>query len=56
MPILHAMAYDYRTQRVLHPVHLLGLAAILVRGYAPRFIVDTAGWTAIVHWVIARAA
>lgn len=53
VPILLAMAYDYRTQRVLHPVYLLGLAAILVRGYVPPFIVNTDRWTAIVHWVLA---
>jgi hypothetical protein len=56
LPILLAMAYDHRTQGVLHPVYLLGLAAILVRGYALRFLVDTDTWTNIVHWVLARAA
>ena len=55
LPILLAMAYDYRKHRVVHPVYLLGLAAILVRGYAPPFIVHTDSWTAIVYWVIARA-
>ena len=54
LPILFAMAYDYRKQRVLHPVYLLGLASILVRGLAPRFIVHTDSWTTIVNWVIAR--
>ena len=55
LPILLAMADDYRKHRVLHPVYLLGLVAIFVRGYAPPFIVHTDSWTAIVHWVIARA-
>jgi hypothetical protein len=55
LPILLAMVYDYRKKHVLHPVYLLGLAAILVRGYAPQFIVNTDHWTAIVNWVIARA-
>ena len=54
LPILFAMAYDYRKQRVLHPVYLLGLASILVRGLAPQFIVHTDSWTTIVNWVIAR--
>jgi hypothetical protein len=56
LPILLAMAYEHRTQGVLHPVYLLDLAAILVRGDALRFLVDTDTWTNIVHWVLARAA
>ena len=56
LPILLAMAYDYRREGILHPVYLLGLAAILVRGYAPPFIVHTDGWTAVVNWVLGLAA
>jgi hypothetical protein len=52
--MLLAMVCNCRTQPVLHPAYLLGLATILVRGYAP-FIVNTYHWTAIVNRVIARA-
>ena len=55
-PILLALANDYRKERLLHPAYLVGLAAILTRGYAPPLIVNTSAWTAIVHWVVRQVA
>ena len=55
-PILLAMAYDFRSQRVIHPVYLLGLGAFLVRAVAPGFIADTDTWSAVTHWLIALVA
>ena len=55
-PILLALAYDYRKEGRLHSAYLLGLAAILVRGYAPPLIVHTSTWTAVVQWVVAQVA
>jgi hypothetical protein len=55
-PILLAMAYDFRSQRLIHPAYLLGLGAFLVRVVAPRFIADTDTWSAVTHWLIALVA
>ena len=55
-PILLALAYDYRKEGRLHSAYLLGLTAILVRGYAPPLIVHTSTWTAVVEWVVGHLA
>jgi hypothetical protein len=51
-----AMGYDFRTQRLIHPVYLLGLGAFFVRALSPGFIADTDTWSAIAHWLIALVA
>jgi hypothetical protein len=51
-PILLAMVYDFRVQRTVHRVYLLGLVALLVRAVSPQFIVDTDAWSAVTHWVL----
>jgi hypothetical protein len=55
-PILLAMAHDFRAQRVIHPVYLLGLGAFLVRAVTPGLIADTDTWSAVTHWLTALLA
>ena len=52
-PVLGAMAYDFRTRRLVHPVYAAGLAAFLLRALSPPFIVDTIAWSAFTRWVTA---
>lgn len=56
LPILLAMAYDVRTQRVIHPVYVTGLAAFFIRAVSPGLVADTAAWSAVARWLIAFAA
>ena len=55
-PVLGAMAYDFRTRRLVHPVYVAGLAAFLLRALSPPFIVDTIAWSAFTRWVTALVA
>jgi hypothetical protein len=50
------MAYDFRAQRLIHPVYLVGLGAFLVRAVSPRFIATTDTWSAVTHWLTALVA
>ncbi len=50
-PILLAMAYDFRAQRVIHPVYLIGLAAFFVRALSPGILADTDTWSSVAHWL-----
>src|SRR5258705_176370 len=50
-PILLAMAYDFRAQRVVHPVYLIGLAAFFVRALSPGILADTDTWSSVSHWL-----
>jgi len=54
-PILLAMAYDFRAQRLIHPVYLIGLGAFLVRALSPAVLADTETWSAIAQWLMAFA-
>jgi len=54
-PILLAMAYDFRAQRLIHPVYLIGLAAFFVRALSPGVLADTDTWSAIARWLMAFA-
>jgi len=50
LPIFAAMAYDYLKKRTIHPVYVIGLAALFVlrlRGYAR----DTDTWTQMSTWL-----
>ena len=55
-PILLAMAYDFRTKRVVHPVYPIGLGAFFVRAISPGIFADTDAWSRAAHWLIAFAA
>ena len=55
-PILLAMAYDFRAQRMIHPVYLIGLGAFFVRAMSPGLIADTDTWSAVAHWLTAMIA
>ena len=55
-PILLAMAYDFRSRRLIHPVYLVGLGAFLVRAFSPPLVVGTDTWIAITRWLTGLAA
>ena len=55
-PILLAMAYDFRAQRLIHPVYLVGLGAFFVRALSPGFIATTDTWSAVAHWLTGLVA
>ena len=56
LPILIAMVYDFRHQRVVHLVYVLGLATLLVRRLGVPYIADTPQWTGFATWVFGWAA
>ncbi len=50
LPIFAAMAYDFFTKRIVHPVYIIGLASLFVlrlRGY----LSDTDWWTQTANWL-----
>lgn len=52
-PILLTMGLDYVKRRIVHPVFLLGIAALAMQ--SPMFrpaVVATAAWTSISGWVL----
>jgi hypothetical protein len=51
LPLMSAMAFDWWTQRRLHPVYLIGLGAFVVRILAIA-IVNTDAWRAITRGVV----
>ena len=55
-PVVLAMAHDFRSRRVIHPVYAVGLVAFLVRIFSGRFIVETAAWSAITRWATSLVA
>jgi hypothetical protein len=54
-PILLAMAYDFRAQRLIHPVYLTGLGAFFVRALSPGLLADSDTWSAVARWLMAFA-
>jgi hypothetical protein len=55
-PLALAMAHDFRSRRLIHPVYAVGLAAFLVRSFSGRFIVDTDTWSAFTRWATTLVA
>jgi hypothetical protein len=49
-PIALAMAHDFKTRRLVHPVYLIGLGIFLVRIFSRGFIVETGAWAAFTRW------
>jgi hypothetical protein len=49
-PILIAMAYDGIAKRIVHPVYIVGLAALYVLSLR-RFLTGTDAWLAISGWL-----
>ena len=50
MPILIAMAVEFRQTRRVHPIYLLGLMVFIVRRYSVPLIVPSAEWGSFAHW------
>ncbi|MGH9787040.1 MAG: hypothetical protein ACRD88_22955 [Terriglobia bacterium] len=50
LPILLAIAYDFRSRRPFHPVYALGLAALAVRLHSVP-LSQTVAWSAVTQWV-----
>jgi hypothetical protein len=56
-PILVGMAHDFWRRRLVHPVYVLGLAALLLEGPAARgFIRNTEAWRDATAWLAAWVA
>ena len=53
-PIYIGMIYDWVTRRIVHPVYLLGIAAILFLKFGRIFIARTDAWNGVADWVTAR--
>lgn len=51
LPVLVAMAVDFRKTRTVHPIYLIGLAVFLVRRYSAAPVGQTAAWGSFAHWV-----
>jgi hypothetical protein len=49
-PVFLAMAHDFRKQRLVHPVYVMGLAAFLIRVYSRELVVGTEAWSAFTQW------
>jgi hypothetical protein len=52
-PIYAGMIYDYVTRRIVHPVYLIGIAAILFMKFGRGAIAESAPWNAFNDWVMA---
>jgi hypothetical protein len=55
-PVLLAMAQDFRSRRLIHPVYVVGLVAFLIRIFSRGFIVETDTWSAFTRWVTTMVA
>ena len=51
MPILIAMAIEFRQTRKVHPIYLLGLMVFVVRRYSAPIVAPTTEWASFAHWV-----
>ncbi len=51
MPILIAMAVEFRQTRRVHPIYLVGLMVFVVRRYSGPFVIPTAEWGSFAQWV-----
>ena len=51
MPILIAMAIEFRQTRRVHPIYQLGLMVFVVRRYSVPIIAPTTEWRSFADWV-----
>ena len=51
MPVLIAIAIEFRQTRRVHPIYVLGLVVFVVRRYSVPLIAPTAAWGSFAHWV-----
>jgi len=56
LPVLIAMAIEFKQTRRVHPVYLAGLVVFIVRRYSPQVIAPTAAWSGFAHWVFGVVA
>jgi hypothetical protein len=50
-PIGLAMTYDFLTRKLVHPVYLLGIAAVVVMKYGRAWILKTDTWQDFTTWL-----
>ena len=55
LPVLIAMAAEYRNAQTVHPVYLVGLGVFTVRAFSIPVIAPSAAWASFAHWVFAMA-
>ena len=51
-PIYLGMAYDFATRRLVHPVHLLGILAVLYMKFLRPLLHDTGMWRSFEAWML----
>jgi len=56
MPVLIAMAIEFRQTRRVHPIYLIGLVVFVVRRYSPPLIAPTDTWGRFAHWAFSLVA
>ena len=52
-PIALGMIYDYVKRRIVHPVYLLGIAAVLLLKFGRLPLRNTEVWRDFTHWLAA---
>jgi hypothetical protein len=55
MPVLIAMAAQYRSAHKCHPVYLIGLGVFAVRAFGISVIAPSAAWGSVADWVFGMA-
>lgn len=50
-PILLGMIYDFVKQRIVHPVYVIGIGAILIMKFARAWIFDTQAYQTFTRWL-----
>jgi hypothetical protein len=50
-PILIGMAYDWTKRRIVHPVYLIGIGAVLLLKFGRDWVPGTAAWKSFYGWM-----
>ena len=56
LPILIAMAFEFRKTKRVHPVYFLGLGVFVIRRYSVPVIIATDAWGSFARWVFGLVA
>lgn len=51
LPVLIALAVQFRQTRTVHPVYLIGLGIFVIRAFNIPFIANSAAWERFSHWM-----
>lgn len=56
LPVLIAMAMEFKKTGTVHPVYGLGLLVFVIRRYSVPVVTGTAAWGSFAHWVFRHLA